>query len=191
MKRACQVQRASRKPQHATKPMTTLCESGAALARPGCKPQAATRARNRRHPALARSGCKPQPQPTTRNRGRPALARPGCKPQPQPTTRNRSRPALARPGCKPQPQLEPATTAARLCESQTQRATASRKPQPRSPRLRLAGCGCGLHLARAVQLAATPAWLARGRCNPHPRPAIRNRGRQKPAHVRVVLRACN
>ena len=39
MKRACQVQRASRKPQHATKPMTTLCESGAALARPACKPQ--------------------------------------------------------------------------------------------------------------------------------------------------------
>ena len=119
MKCACEVQRASRKPQRATNALKTLCEPGAS---------------HNRNPHAA-------------------------------------------------------MTAARLCESQTQRATASRKPQPRTSRLRLAACGCGLHLARAVKLAATPAWLARGRCNPQPasrNPQPREGGKNQPTPGKLL-----
>ena len=159
MKCACEVQRASRDPQRATKALKTLCEPGASRNR---NPQRATKA--------LKTLCEPG---ASRNRN-PQRATNALK-------------TLCEPGASHNRNPHAAMTAARLCESQTQRATASRKPQAATEDISVAACGLRLRVASGSRSEAggnAQRGLRVGDATRNPRAAIRNRGRQKPAHAR-------
>ena len=180
----CQVQRASRKPQRATKALTALCESGAT-----CKPQAATRNQGREALCESCASRNRTPQGATMVNRRYASEVQGA-------TANRK------------PQREPAI----VCASPVQGAAASRTPQrqrqgsvrarrnvqPQAASRNRGHLGCSLRLAACtLRLARAGSWrqgqrglrLADASCKRNPQSATEGGKNQRTLGC-VAWRAC-